>query len=202
MINWDFSAPELSTLKDNDVSAISQSLAGKNIALLICGSIAAYRAPDIVRILRKHGATVQVYASRSALSFVSANSLEWSSGNKVISDLSADAEHLEGKFDFDLFMMAPATYNSINKMAQGIADDVIPLVMAVAAGLLERGKTKVAIAPCMNGVMHNSILVENMKKLANIGVQFITPLQEDGKNKLPEIADLVAATEDILKEKS
>ena len=198
MQDWDFSAPPLSDLNDHDVEAVSQKLAGKSIALLICGSIAAYRSPDLIRELRRHGASVQVFASKPALLLVSELVLSWTSGNKVVKGLSADAEHLESDATYDLVLVAPASYNSINKFACGIADDIIPLAFSSALGRLERGDGQIAIAPCMNGQMHNSILVDNMKRLASLGVQFIAPRQEDGKNKLPEIPSLITDVLNLL----
>ncbi|WDE96652.1 flavoprotein [Lentisphaera profundi] len=188
MSEWNFSAPTLSNLSDHAVSPHSKALAKKKIALFISGSIAAYRCPDLIRELRKHGAEVQVFASESSLNFVSEVSLHWTSTNPVIKSLSADAEHLESDYPFDLFLIAPASYNSINKMATGIADSALSTASACALGCLEHKGTPILIAPCMNGIMHNQILVESMKKLHSMGVQFIQPRQEDGKNKLPDIA--------------
>lgn len=199
MTDWDFSAPEKSELLDTEVAEISKALAGKRIAVLICGSIAAYRSPDLIRDLRRHGASIQVFASAPALEFVSELVLSWTSGNKVVKGLTADAEHLESEAKFDLTLVAPASYNSINKFATGIADEIVPLFFSSALGRMEAGEEKIAIAPCMNGQMHNSILVENMKKLANLGVHFIKPRQEDGKNKLPEVTDLVEGVLKLLK---
>jgi len=191
MSEWNFSPPAFSDLSDHAVKPRSQALSGKNIALFISGSIAAYRCPDLIRELRKNGASVTVFASESALNFVSETSLHWTSTHPVITSLSADAEHLESDYPYDLFLIAPASYNSINKMAQGIADNALSTAMACALGCLEFRKTPILIAPCMNGIMHNQILVDSMKRLADLGVKFIQPRQEDGKNKLPEINTLV-----------
>lgn len=187
MSEWNFTPPPLSKLSDHAVRSDSQALAGKTIALFISGSIAAYRCPDLIRDLRKHGAQVQVFVSKSALNFVSEMSLHWTSTKAVIKSLSADAEHLESDYPYDLFLMAPASYNSINKMAQGIADSALSTAMACALGCLEFKQTPILISPCMNGIMHNKILVDSMKRLNSLGVDFIPPRQEDGKNKLPEI---------------
>lgn len=190
MSEWNFTPPPLSKLNDHAVSSHSQLLTGKKIALFISGSIAAYRCPDLIRELRKNGAQVQVFVSKSALSFVSEMSLHWTSTKPIIKSLSGDAEHLESDYPYDLFLMAPATYNSINKMAQGIADSALSTAMACALGCLEFKNTPILIAPCMNGIMHNQILVDSMKRLNGLGVKFIPPRQEDGKNKLPEITTI------------
>ena len=190
-MSWNLQAPNESSLKDKDVQTDSLELTGKNICLLICGSIAAYKGPDIIRELRKKGASVTAVASKSALDFVTPMALEWTSDNKVISCLTADAEHLGGEKVFDIYILAPATYNTINKFAAGIADSPVSVTLSSALGNLESGKSKIFIAPCMHGTMHNSILTASMKKLQSLGVHILKPRQEDGKNKLPEPADLV-----------
>ena len=192
-MTWDLTAPAESKLKDQDVNTLSQALAGKRICLLICGSIAAYKAPDIIRTLRRHSATVFPVASNSALQFVTSMALEWTSGNKAVTSLTTDTEHLGSDTSFDIYLLAPATYNTINKAATGIADSTVSITLSSSLGLLESGKCRVLMAPCMHGSMHNSILTESMKKLQLMGVEFIKPKQEDGKNKLPEPEDLVNA---------
>ena len=182
---WDLNPPPESDAKDRDVSIASEALLGKRICLLICGSIAAYQAPDIIRSLRKQSAEVQAVASESALQFVTAMALEWTSGNPVITCLSADAEHLGGDKEFDIYLVAPASYNTINKCSAGIADSAVSVTLSSAIGQLESGKCKIFMIPCMHGSMHNSILTQSMKKLQSLGVEFIKPRQEDGKNKLP-----------------
>jgi phosphopantothenoylcysteine decarboxylase / phosphopantothenate---cysteine ligase len=191
MMNWDLNPPAESTQKDNDIQIVSQALAGKRICLLICGSIAAYKAPDIVRSLRRHSATVHTIASQSALQFVTIPTLAWTSGQKVVTSLTTDAEHLAGNLPFDIYLVAPATYNTINKFAGGIADSPLTLTLAAALGYLESSKSKIFMVPCMHGSMHNSFLIKSMQQLQLAGVNFIKPKQEDGKDKLPEPDELV-----------
>ena len=191
MNTWNFDGPELTGDNDHDVRQHSTKLKGKKIALFITASIAAYRTPDLVREFRRHGAEVRVFATPSALEFVSSQSIEWTSLRHVVSSLSADAEHLEGDFAYDLFLISPASYNTINKMALGIADNAVTTALACAIGCLEQRKTPIIITPCMNGIMHNSILIESMQKLQSLGCAFIKPRQEDGKNKLPEISVII-----------
>ncbi|NQZ57537.1 MAG: phosphopantothenoylcysteine decarboxylase, partial [Lentisphaeraceae bacterium] len=119
---WDLTPPPASNLHDQDVTYQSDKLQNVNIALLICGSIAAYDTPNLIRELRRHGASIQAFASSAALNFVTPMALEWTSGKPAISNLTADAEHLGGNKEFDIFLVAPASYNTINKFALGIAD--------------------------------------------------------------------------------
>ncbi|MCM8532754.1 MAG: hypothetical protein NE330_16420 [Lentisphaeraceae bacterium] len=190
-MTWDFQKPEKNNSIDQAVSLKSNALLGKNVCLGICGSIAAYKAPDIIRELRKHGASVTAFASQAALNFVTEMALEWTSTNKPVTSLSADAEHLGGDQKFDIYLYAPASYSSINKMASGIADTPVTISFSSALGELEDNYCQIFIAPCMHGTMHNSILNESMKKLNQLGISFMQPRQEDGKNKLPEANEIV-----------
>ena len=190
-MSWDLQAPKPSSLSDREVSRSGNKLSGKNICLLLSGSIAAYKGPDIARALRRQGAEVTFVASESALNFVTPMTLEWTSGNKPVISLSADAEHLGGDKQYDLYIMAPASYNSINKFAAGIADTPLTISLASALGLLKQKKSRIFICPCMHGSMHNDILTQSLKKLRDLGVEILKPRQEDGKNKLPEPEELV-----------
>lgn len=190
-MNWDLQAPPQSSLKDRDIKQSNNDLKGKNVCLLICGSIAAYKGPDIIRELRKRGATVTAVASESAQLFVTPMALEWTSGNKPVTELSANAEHLGGDKAYDIYLVAPASYNTINKFASGIADTPVLITLSSALGQVEQGNSKILLSPCMHGSMHNSILTESLKKLQGMGIHILKPRQEDGKNKLPEPPELV-----------
>ena len=91
---WDFSPPPPSALNDHSVKALSQKLDGRSIALMICGGIAAMKAPLLARSLRKAGAKVTAFVSKEALRYVAIDALAWSCDREVIVDLSARAEHL------------------------------------------------------------------------------------------------------------
>ena len=191
-MTWDFTPPEDSDISDHGVENRSNFLQGRHIALLVCGGIAAIKAPLLARELRRHGARVTIYASQEALKYTTLDSLAWSSDQPVITSLSARSEHLDTKGGFDAYLVAPATYNAINKIAAGIADNVITTAMASALGKLERGLARVLIAPTMHGQMHNSILTNNMRALNAMGVAFIQPRQQCGKNNLPNIQTIAA----------
>lgn len=193
-MEWDFSPPGASELKDHDVHQMDGRLTDKRVALLVTGSIAAYRTPDLVRDLRREGADVVVFISQEGLRYVAKDALEWTSLHPIVGSFTSDAEHLSDSRPFDVFLVAPATYNTINKMALGIADSVITSTLASALGRLEQNNASVLIAPAMHGTMHNSILTESLKKLAGMGVRVIRPRQENGKNNLPSHEILVAET--------
>ncbi len=193
-MDWDFTPPSFSDLNDHDVAQASTYLQNKRIALLLTGSIAAYRAPDLIRALRREGAEVVVFATKEGLRYVARDALEWTSLNRVIHEFTPDAEHLSDAAPFDAYLVAPATYNALNKMALGTADSVVTSTLASALGKMEQRQAVVLVAPAMHGSMHNSILTESLKKLHALGVRVIPPRQENGKNNLPSNEKLVAET--------
>ena len=189
---WNFEPPQASSLQDREILKHGNHLEGKRIGMMITGSIAAYRCPDLVRDLRREGAEVQVYTTREGLRYVSKDALEWCSLNPVIDHFSPDAEHLFDQNPLDAFLVAPASYSVINKTAMGLADSVVTSTLASALGRCEREGTPVLIAPAMHGSMHNSLLKENLKRLHDMGVVIIPPRQSHGKNNLASAEIIVA----------
>jgi phosphopantothenoylcysteine decarboxylase/phosphopantothenate--cysteine ligase len=191
--DWDFTAPRSTPMGDHDVPRDSNHLADKRIALLVCGGIAAMKAPFVARALRRRGADVVAFASDEALRYVGREALEWATNHPLVTSLTWRAEHLSDDRPFDAYLVAPATYNTIAKAACGIADTVVTSVLASALGRMRAGRTHVLIAPTMHGSMHHEILVENARRLAGLGVRVITPRDDYGKHNLPDDAVLVAA---------
>ena len=106
------------------------TLAGKHILVGISGGIAAYKIPELIRLLKKAGADVQVTTTKNALEFVTSLTLQTVSGHKVYSDVFAainehSTEHISLPDWADLMLIAPATANVLGKMAHGIADDAL-----------------------------------------------------------------------------
>lgn len=192
MTDWNFSPPPPSDLGDHDVPLEGQHLQGKRVALLVTGSIAAMKAPLVARALRRQGADVVAFASSEALRYVTEETLEWSTTHRVVTRLTPAAEHLSDSDPFDAYLLAPATYNTINKMRYGIADSVITATLGSALGRMEQGKTEVLVAPTMHGSLHTTILSESLQTLAQMGVRVIPPREDYGKHNLPEEERLVA----------
>ena len=188
---WDFMPPLSSDLQDREVSQRGSRLSNKRIALILSGSIAAYRSPDLIRDLRREGAEVQVFATADALRYVAREALEWTSLNPVLTESSPNAEHLSDNSPFSAYLVAPATYNLLNKFAWGIADDLPTALLASALGRAERAKTPILVVPTMHGSMHNQILQESLQRLHDYGVTVVPPRQENGKNNLPDNEFLV-----------
>lgn len=149
-------------------------LTGKKILLGITGSIAAYKIPLLVRLLKKDGADVRVVMTPSAKDFVTPLTLSTLSGNPVISH---GFDEKTGKWDShvelglwaDLFVIAPATANTMAKMANGIADNYL-LTVCLSA------KCPVMFAPAMDLDMYkHQATQQNIKTLIERGCIFVAP---------------------------
>lgn len=127
-------------------------LLGKHILVGISGGIAAYKIPELIRLLRKAGAEVRVATTKNALEFVTELTLQTLSGYKVYSDVFAainthSTEHISLPDWADLMIIAPATANVLGKMANGIADDALTTTFCAM-------RKPVVIAPAMNDKMY------------------------------------------------
>ncbi|MFH1962071.1 MAG: bifunctional phosphopantothenoylcysteine decarboxylase/phosphopantothenate--cysteine ligase CoaBC [bacterium] len=146
----------------------------KTIVLGVTGSIAVYKAAGLTSQLMKLGYNVHVVMTKAATSFVLPLTFQTLSKNPVItslfsSDSQFEIEHISLAERCDLLLIAPATANIISKIACGIADDFLS-TFALAF------RSPILIAPAMNTRMwHNPILQENIQRLKQRGVQFITP---------------------------
>lgn len=192
MQDWNFEPPPPSDLGDHDVPHEGQHLRDRHVALLLTGGIAAMKAPFIARALRRQGADVVAFASSEALRYVAEEALEWSTTHAVITRLTPAAEHLSDEDPFDAYLVAPATYNTINKMRHGIADSVVTAALGSALGRMEQGGTQVLVAPTMHGTLHTSILSESLRALSEMGVRIIPPREDYGKHNIPAEERLVA----------
>ncbi len=152
------------------------SLAGKKVVLGVSGGIAAYKTPDLVRKLKAQGAAVRVVLTDSATHFVSELSLQAVSGHPVSTDLldpSAEAAmgHIELAKWADILLIAPATANTLAKLANGLADDLLTtLFLATTA--------KVVIAPAMNQQMWKAMATQaNVNRIQQLGALLLGPAE-------------------------
>lgn len=159
-------------------------LAGKRIVLAVTGSVSAYRTPDIARTLMRHGADVFAVMSDMAEQIIHPNLLEWATGNPVVTKLTGRIEHVTfttGPSKADLILIAPCTANTISKIACGIDDT--PVTSYVSSALGEG--LPIIIAPAMHDTMYRQPLVlDNIRKLTELGVVFVEPTEEEEKAKL------------------
>ena len=153
-------------------------MGGKRVALCITGSVASVKAVEIIRELRRRGIDVEVYVTERALDYVGEKALEWASGKKVIKELSGSSEHLK---DFDLVAIAPATANTISKIAHGVADNPVTSLFLSSIG---KG-SKLLVFPAMDlSLYDNPLTRENLSKLKELGVEVSVTRIEEGKVKI------------------
>ena len=182
---------------DRALSPTSALLSNRRIGLMVTGGIAAFRTPQLVRELRRAGAHVQVYVTPTALQFVTRDALEWTSAQPIVAELDGRAQHVEHLPE--VYLIAPASYSTINKIACGIADNAVTTTLASAIGHMQAGRARIVVAPTMHGAMVNSILRESLAKLANLGCIVVPPRGRDGKALLPEDATVIDAVASCLK---
>lgn len=143
------------------------------IILGVTGSIAAYKAADIINRLKGEH-QINVVMTKSATEFITPMTLQTLSQNKVfVTTFDADeanVSHIDLALNADMILIAPATANIIGKIRSGISDDLLSTICTVA------GPNKLVIAPAMNTHMYeNPITVENMEYLEAKGTKFIEP---------------------------
>jgi phosphopantothenoylcysteine decarboxylase / phosphopantothenate---cysteine ligase len=177
-----------------------ESLSGRRIVVGVTGSIAAYKAAEVVSQLVQRGAAVHVVMTRSATNFVGALTFQTITRTRVMIDQFdlenvIDATHISLTDEADLVLVAPATANVLAKIAHGMADDTLTsLVLAVRCPLI--------IAPAMNDRMwSNKAVQRNLEAVKELGAEVIEPGQgflacgTYAVGRLAEPMDIVARIE-------
>lgn len=164
----------------------------KNVLLGVTGSIAAYKAAEIVSRLKSRGFDITVIMTKTAQNFVHPLTFRTLSQNKVITDIFIDEDvydpqHVSLADKADVIVIAPATANIIAKLASGITDDALTcIVLASNAPLL--------IAPAMEEKMFlNPITQDNIRTLKDVGYKFVGPEKgrlASGRMGLGRMADV------------
>lgn len=156
----------------------------KKILLAVTGGIAAYKSFELVRLLKKQGADVRVIMTKSATAFIQPLSFQALSGHAVHCELlDTEAENAMGHIELarwaDVFVIAPATANTLAKFAHGLADDLVSTLYVAA-------NCPVYVAPAMNHAMWNhSATQTNVKILQNHNLNLIAP--ESGEQACGEM---------------
>ncbi len=180
------------------------SLSGKTVVLGVTGSIAAYKAPTLARRLQSKGAEIIVMMTEAGTKLVDPLTFRSLTGNPVPVDMFAPStdwqiEHISLAEKASLVLIAPATANTIGKIAHGIADNLLTCtVMATKAPVL--------IAPAMNVNMYeNPVVQANIEKLSQLGYRFVEPKVGtlatgiEGKGPLADVEEIVQRAEELLK---
>jgi phosphopantothenoylcysteine decarboxylase/phosphopantothenate--cysteine ligase len=178
-------------------------LKGKRILLIVAGGIAAFKAQELIRLLRKRDAAVRCVLTDAGAKFVTPLSLQALTEDKVYSDMfsltdESEMGHIELSREADLLVVAPATANILARMAAGLADDLASTV------LLATDKPVLA-APAMNVRMWtHAATVANVETLKKRGIHFVGPndgamaCNEYGPGRMSEPEEIVAAIESLL----
>ena len=166
---------------------------GRKILLGITGGIAAYKIPELIRLIKKSGNESEIIITPSAEKFVTAMTLETLSGRKVFSDSNFDSSipHIKLTEWAEVFVIAPCTANTLAKISHGIADNLLTSA-AIAA------KCPVVIFPAMNENMYdNPATQENISTLKSHGVKVVEPSSGElacgvsGKGRMPEPREIM-----------
>ncbi len=183
----------------SDISGtVSNSLSGKRIVVGVTGSIAAVRVVDLVRDLIRRGALVHCVMSPAARQILHPYALEYASAQPVITEITGRVEHVEfcgvgGKAD--LLLIAPATANTIGKMALGIDDTPVTTFATTAIG----SQKPVVVVPAMHEAMYcHPAVIKNLQTLRDMGIVLIDPRIEEGKAKIADNSRIVLEVERLL----
>ncbi len=172
----------------------------KKILLIICGGISAYKSLEVIRLLKKRGATVKTILTKSAKEFVTPLSVASLSQEKVYDDLfnaenEKEMDHISLSRWSDLILVAPATANTISKLSVGASDDLASTVILAS-------NKDIFLTPAMNVRMwEHHLTQENLNKLKKYGYKLIGPeigdmaCGEFGEGKMTEPNEIIKQIE-------
>lgn len=180
-------------------------LENKNILIGITGGIAAYKICTLIRLYKKSGANVRVVLTPNALNFVTKLTLQTLSNNEVyVDNFDVDnfkPEHISLCDEADIFVIAPATANTISKIANGICDNLLTTTACAF-------NKPIFLAPAMNTNMwKNTFIQQNLEKLKNVGYHTVNPgtgflaCGTTGEGRMAEVEDIYDSTVKIFSQK-
>jgi len=165
-------------------------LEGVNVALGVSGSIAAVKVVELAHELRRRGATVRAVMTESAQSIVHPWAVEFATDNEVVTEITGGVEHVElcGRDGWaDVLLLAPATANTVGKVASAVDDTPVTTCATTALG----ADVPVVVAPAMHEPMYDHPgVLDAIDRVRSWGVSFVDPRVEEGKAKI--------ATEDAI----
>ncbi len=169
-------------------------LEGKHLLVGVSGSIAAIEVPKIIRELLRHGAEVDAVMSPESTRIISPEAVQFATGRPPVLQLTGNVEHVTflgpGEGRVDLFLIAPATANTLSKIAHGIDDTPVTSCASVALG----GGVPILVAPAMHGhMLQNPALRENLERLQGWGVGVIEGTSAEGEEKVASPEEIAAA---------
>ncbi len=171
------------------VSSYGVELSGKRIVLCVAGSVAAYKAIELARLLMRHGANVTCVVSNAVTKLVQPDYFRWATGNEVITKLTGELEHIR-LADYnksDLIVVYPATANTLGKLANGIDDTPVSTVLTVGFG----SKIPILMCPAMHASMYDNLAVKKNIEFLKNKIEFLSPQMIEGKAKASEPEDVL-----------
>lgn len=181
-------------------------LDNKNIIVGVTGGIAIYKTLDLISKLKKENANIEVIMTKAATEFITPLTFQTMSQNRVHFDMfglvnEMEVEHISLAKKADVILVAPATANTLGKIANGIADNLLTTVIMAT-------NKKVVFAPAMNTQMYkNPIVQNNIIKLKELGYEFINPGEgrlacgDEGTGKMAEPAQIIEYLKNLFTEK-
>jgi phosphopantothenoylcysteine decarboxylase/phosphopantothenate--cysteine ligase len=161
-------------------------LEGVNVVLGVSGSIAAVRTVELAHELRRRGATVRAVMTDSARGIIHPWALEFATEHDVVTEITGRVEHVElfGREGWaDVFLIAPATANTVGKIAAAVDDTTVTTCATTALG----SGVPVVVAPAMHEPMYDHPgVAETLARLEEWGVRFVDPRLEEGKAKIAD----------------
>ena len=179
------------------------------ITLAVTGSIASYKAADLVSGLKKQGHSVTVLMTQAATAFIQPLTLQVLSQNTVHLDLMQEpypdkVNHIELGKETDLFILVPATANTIAKVAHGLADNMVTATALALPHYIPK-----LVAPAMNTKMYDHPATQaNLKTLETYGYQLIAPKEsllacgDHGRGALADLTIILERIKETLDEKT
>lgn len=171
------------------VESHGTELSGKKIVLCVAGSVAAYKAIELARLLMRHGADVTCVASDAVTKLIQPDYFKWATGNEVITKLTGKLEHIS-LADYktsDLIVVYPGTANTLGKLANGIDDTPVSTVLTVGLG----AKIPILMALAMHQAMYENVAVLRNIEFLKGKVEFVSPNMVEGKAKAAEPEDVL-----------
>lgn len=178
----------IKTASGEEISVFAyQPLLGKNIVLGVTGSVAIYRSVDLARRLIRMGASLRVVMTKFSTKLVGPDLFHWATGSKPYIEMTGETEHIDLAKWGDALVIAPATLNTMCKIAFGVLDELLTLTAATMLG----GKKRVIVVPAMNiRLMSSPQYKKSSEILSEQGVIIIPSLIEEDKAKYPPLDDL------------
>jgi len=173
----------------------SNSLSGKTIVIGVTGCIAAVRIIELARELIRRGATVYAVTTPASEKIIHHAALHYATGNEVIREITGKVEHVEFcgiKGKADLLLIAPATANTIGKIAQGIDDTPVTAFATTALG----SNIPIILVPAMHESMYRHLTVaSNISTLESMEIEIIRPIIKEGIAKIASNDSIVLLVE-------